>query len=107
MSPPTLAAPLPIQIRYLIFGPGGGGGRPIAQPMGLLRLTGLVIIHRAESSRAGRPPETGLRTRRHHQSHVRLLRTNRNPMKPRIQCALSPEGFETWIENYYAKMLLA
>jgi hypothetical protein len=48
MSPLALAPPLPMLIRYLIFGPGGACSGPMPQLQGLLRLAGLVSTHRAD-----------------------------------------------------------
>jgi hypothetical protein len=36
---------------------------------------------------SGMVPETGLRSRRHHQHQIWVRRASRNAMKPRIQCA--------------------
>jgi hypothetical protein len=156
MSPPALALPLPIQIRYLIFGPGGHALQPLPQLMGLLRLTGLVStpmlgLHArhlcAVNGRAAQLFWVVEQAAAAHQDIAALwteMSGNRRAganwaagvllvkpgLPPHVTQAyaeevfwlaidpgtyrsltlgrgLSPAGFETWIGNYYAKMLLA
>ena len=79
--------------------------------MGLLGLTGLVSAHRAEKwaaltllAKPGLPPHV---TQPYAEEVFWLAIDPGTYRSLTLGRGLSPAGFETWIGNYYDKMLLA